>query len=189
MPASGIRGTYDIPVGSHLCLFYRRPKEFLKVTAAFLTAGLGEHELCVWVLPPPLTIPLAREALSHHNLNLTVLEATKQLQILPARDCFFHDGTFEVERALSRLASFSAVARQLGFSVVRAAGGPGTFLSDKRREAFMEYEHRATSIIADLPFIGLCCYDSHDCLATAMFDIMSAHPRALLRTHTGWTSF
>lgn len=53
MPASGVRGTHDIPLGSHLCLFYRRPKEFLQVTASFLRAGLTENELCVWVLPPP----------------------------------------------------------------------------------------------------------------------------------------
>ena len=69
MPASGIRGTHDIPLGSHLCLFYRRPQEFLHVTASFLKTGLAEHELCVWILPPPLTIPLALLQLSHLGLN------------------------------------------------------------------------------------------------------------------------
>ena len=39
MPASGIRGTHDILLGSHLCLFYRRLQEILHVTAAFLKAG------------------------------------------------------------------------------------------------------------------------------------------------------
>lgn len=69
MPPNGIRGTHDIPWGSHVCLFYRRPTEFLQVTAGFLQAGLAEHELCVWVLPPPLTIPLALQELSHHGFN------------------------------------------------------------------------------------------------------------------------
>ena len=32
MPAGGIPGTHDIPLGSHPCLFYRAPEEFLHVT-------------------------------------------------------------------------------------------------------------------------------------------------------------
>jgi hypothetical protein len=67
MPASGIRGTHNIPLGSHLCLFYRRPPEFLRVTASFLKAGLNENQLCVWV-PPPLIISLAIDELSAHGL-------------------------------------------------------------------------------------------------------------------------
>ena len=187
MPASGIRGTHDIPLGSHLCLFYRRPTEFLRVTASFLKAGLNENQLCVWVLPPPLTIPSALDELSCHGLNPSVLIATKQLQVVSSTECFFSDGIFEVERALSRMAAFPAMARQLGYSSVRAAGGPGSFPSEERRQAFMLYERQATAVIAEHPFIGLCCYASTECLVSNMFDIMSAHPKALLRTHSGWT--
>jgi hypothetical protein len=95
---------------------------------------------------------------------------------------------FYVEGALSRLAALPALARQLGYSSIRAVGGPGPFLSEGSRQAFMRYEHHATPIIADLPFIGLCCYATTDCLATDMVDIMTAHPRALLRTPAGWAS-
>jgi len=187
MPACGIRGTHDIPLGSHLCLFYRRPKEFLQVTASFLKAGLTEDALCVCIIPPPLTIPLALHELSHHGLNGPMLQATKQLQIMSAYD-WFSGGTFDVEGSLSRLAALPTLAYNLGYSSVRAVGGPGQFVSEACRQAFMCYERHATSIIAELPFIGLCCYATIDCLATNMFDIMSAHPRALLRTQTGWAS-
>ena len=187
MPASGIRGIYDIPVGSHLCAFYRNSKEFLQVTAAFLSVGLTHHELCVWVLPPPVTIPLALEELSCYGVDPSDLIATKQLQLVSSADCFLPDGNFEVKRALRQVAAFSAVARQLGYATVRAAGGPGPFLSEVHRQAFMIYEHHATKILAELRMIGLCCYDSNESLAIGMFDIMSAHPTALLQTHCGWT--
>ena len=187
MPASGIRGTHDIPLGSHLCLFYRRAQEFLHVTASFLKTGLAEHELCVWILPPPLTIPLALLQLSHLGLNGPVLQATKQLQLMSAQD-WFSGGAFNVEGALGRLAALPLLARQLGYVSVRAVGGPGQFVSEGCRQSFMCYERHATPIIAELPFIGLCCYTTTECLATDMFDIMSAHPRALLRTHAGWAS-
>jgi len=187
MPASGIDGTPDIPLGSHLCLFYRRPKEFLHVTASFLTAGLAEHELCVWVLPPPLTIPLALDELSHHGLSGPILQATKQLYIMSAHE-WVSGGTFNVEDSLSRLAALPTAARQLGYPSVRAVGGPGQFVSEACRQAFMCYERHATPIIAELHFIGLCCYATTDCLTTDMFDIMSAHPQALLRTQAGWVS-
>ena len=53
MPECGLPGTHEIPLGSHLCLFYRRPKEFLRVSTVFLEAGLTNNEMCIWVLPPP----------------------------------------------------------------------------------------------------------------------------------------
>lgn len=188
MPASGIRGTHDIPLGSHLCLFYRRPTEFLQVTASFLNAGLAEHELCIWILPPPLTIPLALDELLHHGLNSPVLQATEQLQIFSAKDWWFASGAFDVDQSLKRLTAVLSLARQLGYASVRAVGGPGTFISEDVRQAFLRYEHQATAIIEESPFVALCCYATSQCLATDMFDIMSAHPRALLWTHAGWSS-
>lgn len=187
MPVSGIRGTHEIPLGSHLCLFYRHPQEFLQVTASFLTAGLSDHELCVWVLPSPLTIPSALLELSRHGLDCALLQTSKQLQISSAQD-WYSSGTFNIKDSLGRLATLPALARKLGYASIRAAGGPGKFPSDAHRREFMRYEQKATPIIAELPFIGLCCYASTESLEADMFDIMSAHPRALLRTRTGWFS-
>jgi len=103
MPASGLHGTHAIPLGSHLCLFYRSPKEFLRVTASFLRAGLADQELCVWVLPPPLTISLAFAELSHQGEDGPVRQASQQLQIVSAQD-WFSCRTFTLEESLDRLA-------------------------------------------------------------------------------------
>ena len=119
MPASGIRGTHHIPLGSHLCLFYRDPLEFLQVTASFLTAGLAEQELCIWVLPPPLTLPLALNELAYHGVNGPRLQATQQLQITSAQD-WFSGGTFNAEDSFNQLAALPTLARQLGYASVRA---------------------------------------------------------------------
>lgn len=187
MPASGLHGAYDLPLGSHLCLFYRSPKEFLRVTASFVTAGLTNQELCVWVLPPPITIPVAFDELAHHGVDGRGLQATQQLQISSAQD-WYAESAFNVEESLRRLAVLPALACQRGYASVRAVGGPGLFVSEGLRQAFMRYERDATPLIAALPFIGLCCYASTACVATDVFDIMSAHPGALLRTHTGWAT-
>jgi hypothetical protein len=157
------------------------------VTASFLKAGLTENELCVWILPHPLTIHLATEELSRHGFDGARLQATKQLQLVTAHDCWFATPPFDVECSLMRLVSLSAMARQCGYASVRAAGGPGPFLSETSRQVFMRYEYQATEVISEHPCIGLCCYPwTH--LATDMFDIMSTHPGALVRTQTGWTS-
>ncbi|UVT20094.1 MAG: MEDS domain-containing protein [Nitrospira sp.] len=187
MPASGIRGTHDIPLGSHLCMFYRQPTELLQVTAAFLSAGLAEAELCLWILPPPLTIPLVLDELSTHDLNGPVLQATKQLFISSAED-WYGVGTFDVDDSLDRLADLPALASQLGYGSVRAVGGPGRFTSIESRQAFMRFERQATTLIAASPMIALCCYASIQSIATDMFDIMRAHPQALVRTQAGWAS-
>lgn len=189
MPASGLRGIPDIPLGSHHCTFYRQPKEFLRMSASFLKAGLINHEACVWILPSPVTLESAVHALSQHGLDSAELQATKQLQILSAHDCYFPSSLFDVDAALNRLVSLCVMARQLGYRSVRAAGGPGPFLSEGRRRAFMRYEQYATEVIARHPCIGLCCYPSPHCLpATEIFDIMSTHPKAFLRTHDGWAT-
>ena len=187
MRFSGIRGIHDIPLGSHLCLFYRSANQFLRVTASFVKAGLADHEMCVWILPPPLTTSLALNELLHHGLDGPSLQATKQLQVVSATD-WYVNGAFDVDHSLNQLSTLPAVAHQLGFASVRAVGGPGPFLSEKSRQAFMRYEQRVTETVADSPFIGLCCYASSNCVATDMFDIMSAHPRAFLHTPAGWTS-
>lgn len=188
MPRSGLRGIHAIPLGSHLCAFYREPKEFLRVTAAFLSAGLTDNELCVWIVPSPITIQLALAELSDHGLDGQRLQAMKQLQIEPAQDFWFSTSPFEVESSLRRVVSLSASARQLGYASVRAAGGPGPFLSDGSRQAFMRYEYQVTGVIVDHPCIVLCCYPSTHGSATEMFDIMSTHPTALVRTQNEWAT-
>ncbi|QPD02719.1 MAG: hypothetical protein Nkreftii_000493 [Candidatus Nitrospira kreftii] len=189
MPASGLRGIHDIPLGSHICTFYRQPKYFLRMSASFLKAGLINHEACVWILPSPVTLESAVHALSQHGLDAAELQATQQLQILLAHDYYFASSLFDVDAALNRLVSLCVMARQLGYRSVRAAGGPGPFLSEGRRRAFMRYEQHATEVIARHPGIGLCCYPSPHCLpATEIFDIMSTHPKAFLRTHDGWAT-
>ncbi|MGZ8382958.1 MAG: MEDS domain-containing protein [Nitrospira sp.] len=188
MGASGLPGIHAIPLGSHLCAFYRTPKELLRMTASFVSAGLTDNELCVWVLPTPVTIPLALAELSRHGLDGQWLQATKQLQIVSADDYWFSTTPFDVERSLMRLVSVSTLADQLGYTSVRMVGGPGPFLSDGTRQAFMRYEQEVTAIIAEHPCIGLCCYPSAPGVATQMFDIMSTHPGALVRTHAGWAT-
>ncbi len=189
MPTSGLRGIHDIPLGSHLCTFYRQPKEFLRMSASFLKAGLINHEICIWILPSPVTLQSAVHELSQHGVDSAALQATKQLQILSAHDYYFSTSIFDVDAALNRLVSLFVMARQLGYRSVRGVSGPGPFLSEGRRRAFMRYEQQVTEVIARHAGIGLCCYLSPQCLsATEMFDIMSTHSKALLRTHDGWAT-
>jgi hypothetical protein len=140
-------------------------------------------------LPSAVTLQSAIHELSRHGVDGAELQATKQLQILSAHDYYFSTSIFDVDAALNRLVSLFAMARQLGYRSVRGVSGPGPFLSEGRRRAFMRYEQQVTEVIARHAGIGLCCYLSPQCLsATEMFDIMSTHSKALLRTHDGWAT-
>lgn len=187
MAISGLPGIHEIPLGSHLCTFYQRPHDFLRLTASFVKAGLVTDELCVWILPPPLTTRLAIRELEQQGFDSEAFKDTHQLQILTARAWYARD-TFTVEAALDRLAALPAVARQRGYAGIRAVGGPGRFASKAFRQEFMRYERQLTAILSEQPAIGLCCYPSTQEFVTDMFDIMHAHPTAFLRTHTAWES-
>ncbi|UVT17431.1 MAG: MEDS domain-containing protein [Nitrospira sp.] len=160
-------------------------RRVVAVAAAFLSAGLAKEESCLWILPPPLTISSALDELAHHGLDGSALLAAEQLHISSA-EYRYGDGTFDVDDSLDRLAALPARARQLGYVSVRAAGGPKPFTSIESRQAFMRYEHQATTIIAASPMIALCCQASIQSLEADTFKIMRAHPQTLLRTHTGW---
>jgi hypothetical protein len=184
MPISGLRGIHEIPLGSHLCTFYRRPQDFLGMTASFVKAGLTADELCVWILPPPLTKRLALKELEQQGVNGSMLRDRKQLQIVTAHD-WYSRATFTVEASLDRLAALASLVRRRGYASVRAVGGPGPFASEAFRQAFMCYERQVTAVLSKQASIGLCCYPAQEWV-TDMFDIMSGHPKALLRTMSGW---
>jgi len=139
------------------------------------------------VLPPPVTIPLAFSALLRHGLNGPMLQASQQLQIISAQE-WYSSGSFDVQESLHRLEALPVFARKCGYARVRAAGGPGKFVSEPSRQAFLRYERHVTPLLKALPLVGLCCYASSECVATDMFDIMSAHPQTLIRTQAGWGS-
>jgi hypothetical protein len=187
MAISGLRGVPEIRLGSHLCAFYRGPQEFLRMTASFVKAGLMANELCVWILPRPLTTRLATKELARQGLDSPAFQAIKQLRIMTAQDWYSKD-TFTAEAALERLAALPSLVRQLGYARVRVVGGPGRFPSEPFRQAFMRYERELTGIISTQAAIGLCCYPSAQEFLTDMLDIMSTHPTALLHTHRAWVS-
>jgi hypothetical protein len=134
-----------------------------------------------------MSILVALDELSNHGLNGPALQATTQLQISSTGD-WYGDSAFDIDHSLKRLAALPPRASQLGYAGVRVVGGPGPFTSIELRQAFMRYEHQASTLIAASPMIALCCYASIQSLETDMIDIMRAHPQALVRTQAGWAS-
>lgn len=97
MPISGLRGIHEIPLGLISVHFIDVPQDFLGMTASFVKAGLTADELCVWILPPPLTKRLALKELEQQGVNGSMLRDRKQLQIVTAHDLFsghLHSGSF-----------------------------------------------------------------------------------------------
>lgn len=60
---SPLEASLQLQWGAQLCRFYRSQEELLELVVAFFKQGLKDHERCIWVVSPPLTLENAHEAL------------------------------------------------------------------------------------------------------------------------------
>jgi len=81
---TGIDGIGAVRWGTRLCQFYEDPAEMLRLVGSFLRAGLENHEMCVWALPPSMSPQDAVNALRDMVPDLPQRIAAHAVAVLPA---------------------------------------------------------------------------------------------------------
>ncbi|ALA59232.1 MEDS domain-containing protein [Nitrospira moscoviensis] len=186
MPYCGLDRAGEIGWGSHRCLFYRFPAQLAQVTAAYVHAGLQARELCVWVTTAPVTPASAQEALARLGCDAARYVRSGQLQLVPHEAWYLENGRFDKARMLAKWEVPMRRAESEGYAGLRITGDPAWLNSEEERRAFMEYERDATDLLARSRVVALCTYAASRCSPTDMFDIMAAHPSALVPSAAGW---
>ncbi len=187
MRSSGLQGADGIPWGAHLCMFYRSRAELVQVTASFVQAGLAENELCLWIIPAPLSHTQAQRALEDGGVNVTQHTSRQQLLLVPQAEWYMENGRFNADQAAAKWQDAMGIATGKGFAGVRVAGGPGKFSSPEAQQAFLAYERQTTTLMNHQRFLALCTYPTAEFADSDMFQIMAAHPSALVHSPShGW---
>jgi hypothetical protein len=158
----------DLGPGDHACLVYDSFEDRDERLLAFLLAGLAEDERLIYVddgTNPGVIVALSQQA------------KPGQLIVLGDEEAYLLGGEFDPGHVLEtfRVAVDSSVA--MGFSAVRAAGGPPVALtSNGYSHGLPAYERDASTLFGGGRLSAICAYDVRRTSPASLVGIVDAHP-------------
>jgi hypothetical protein len=164
-----------VPRGSHLCAFFSGPAERDKIIMPFLADGIRAGHKCICIAESLSPDEVLDRLGSHVDLGWAV--QTGQLELGTPADSYLRSGRFHADDMLSYWGEAATAASDGGFGLVRAMGEmPSAMDNPEGRAAWLRYEARVNSIIADLPEVVLCLYDLRGSGAKMLMDTLRTHP-------------
>jgi hypothetical protein len=97
---SGLDIVGDVPWGTHFCHFYQTKEDLMDIVVPYFKAGLENNELCVWIIPQPLEVEEAKEALRKSVPDLDIYLDKGQIEIIPHNEWYFENVAFSSKRIL-----------------------------------------------------------------------------------------
>jgi hypothetical protein len=117
-------------------------------------------------------------ALAARGVDVDAETKAGRLTIVAARDAFFGDGTFDVERAIAGVQALAEQAAKDGFARVRFSVEM-TYLLAKVPgiEHGPEFEARANEeVFAKFPFVCICSFNGARDQSEILTDVLETHP-------------
>ena len=185
MRSAGIDVVGDIPWGTHFCLFYDTKADLLETLVCYCKAGLQSQEFCLWVVAPPVTREDALEALRQAVPSFDRYLPDGGIEIVPARDWYLQDGTFDLNRVIAGWNEALRRASARGYVGVRVTGDTA-WLERKHWKDFCEYEDALNESIANQRLAVLCTYPLAACGAQEILDVARTHEFAVTKRRGSW---
>jgi PAS domain S-box-containing protein len=170
------------PWGTHFCHFYETTDDLLDTLVPYFRAGLKRREFCVWVIADPLTEADARRALGH------TVTSSGDIEILPAREWYLEDGTFNPKRVKDGWNDKLVAALGRGYEGLRVAGQI-SWLPATQWKAFCDYEKALSESLTDQPTTMLCAYHVGARGVAEILDVARTHHFSLARRQEQWEVF
>jgi PAS domain S-box-containing protein len=176
------------PWGTHLCQFYETKDDLLGTLLPYFKAGLASNEHCVWVISNPLTATEATAALRQAVAAVDRHLAERSIEIVPAREWYFEDDTFDPTSAMKRWKEKLASALERGYDGLRVAGQL-SWLSATQWKGLCDYEKALDESVSNQPMIVLCTYPVGTTGAAEILAVTRTHRVSLARRHAQWEAF
>ena len=171
--------------GSHFCHFFKTADDLSETLLPYFKAGLEQNDVCIWVTAKPYEKSRALSQLNTHVADLQRCLASGQLQVFGHEEWYATHGAksrTEVARAWVA-AKDDAINR--GYRALRLTGNTA-FLERTDWDGFMEYESILREAFDRQKLLALCSYNSDQCDADAVLDVVQAHDFALSRRQARW---
>jgi PAS domain S-box-containing protein len=185
MRKTGVDVVGDMPWGTHFCLFYETTADLLETSVSYCKAGLESQEFCLWVVAEPLAVEEATRALKRAVPDLDRYLSDHSIEIVAARDWYFPDGKFDLNRVIGGWNQKLAHASARGYAGVRVTGDTA-WLEKKDWKDFCEYEESLNQAVANQRLAVLCTYPLAACGAAEILDVVRTHQFAVTKRRGGW---
>src|SRR5216684_493969 len=185
MRKTGVDVVGDVPWGTHFCLFYETTADLLETSVSYCKAGLESQEFCLWVIAEPLAVDEATGALRRAVPDLERYLSDRSIEIVAARDWYFPDGQFDLNRVIGGWSQKLAHASARGYAGVRVTGDTA-WLKKKDWKNFCEYEESLNQAVANQRLAVLCTYPLAACGAAEILDVVRTHQFAVTKRRGAW---
>lgn len=162
----------------HAALLYWRSNELLQSVVPYLIAGLAAGDKVVYVADD-LPLDRIRAELQSAGVDVDAAASSGKLVLTTAKDAFFGDGRFDVERALANVRGLAEEAKAAGFARVRFSVEMTYLLADVPGiERGIEFESRANDeVFAQYPFVCICSFNASRAVGSEIIgDVLATHP-------------
>jgi C4-dicarboxylate-specific signal transduction histidine kinase len=185
MRKTGVDVVGDMPWGTHFCLFYETKEDLLETLVSYCKAGLESQEFCLWVVADPVTEEDARRALKRAVPDCDRYLADQSIEIVTARDWYFRDGVFDLNKVINGWNEKLSRASAKGYAGVRVTGDTA-WLEKKDWKDFCEYEEALNQAVANQRLAVLCTYRLGACGAAEILDVVRTHQFAVTKRRGEW---
>jgi len=185
MRKTGVDVVGDMPWGTHFCLFYETKADLLETLVSYCKAGLENQEFCLWVVAEPLAVEEATRALEQAVPDFDRYLSDQSIEIVAARDWYFPEGQFDLNRVIGGWNQKLADASAKGYAGVRVTGDTA-WLEKKDWKDFCEYEESLNHACANQRLAVLCTYPLAACGAAEILDVVRAHQFAVINRRGCW---
>jgi hypothetical protein len=159
LPVAADKALLDMPWGSHICQFYKRKEDLVKMLVPYFKQGLEKNDACVWLVGD-LTVEEARSALAAVVPGLERYMAKGQMQIRHYTELYTNpNGTVKPADELSeQFAEMGSTVRAKGFAGLRASGSVSWVNNEESMARFMDYETKVHCAIQGSRMMAVCTY-------------------------------
>ncbi|HCC46906.1 MAG TPA: hypothetical protein DEQ38_02125 [Elusimicrobia bacterium] len=182
---SGIPLLGAVPWGTHFCQFYGAKQDLLDILVPYFAAGLKNNEFCMWITSDPLQPMEAERALSRAVPGLAECKRRGQIEILRHDQWYTRSGRFNAPQVLKGWLNKEAWALANGYCGLRAAGSI-SWLKDRDRRAFLDYERMVDIAIGEHRMLAICSYSLEKCPLPDIIEVLDTHEFALVRSRGAW---
>ncbi|HEX4785346.1 MAG TPA: MEDS domain-containing protein, partial [Candidatus Sulfotelmatobacter sp.] len=155
------------------------------MTVSYCKAGLENNEFCLWVVAEPLEVEDGKRALRAAIPDLDRYLGDHSIEIVAARDWYLQGGTFDLDRVITAWNQKLAHASVRGYAGLRVTGDI-SWLQDKDRKDFCEYEELLNQAVANQTLSILCTYPLAACGAAEILDVVRTHQFAVTKRRGSW---
>lgn len=178
------RAVDELRPGDHVCLRFDSDEDYAATLASSVATGLtrGERVLSV---SGDVPVEWLRGAVADRGLPAEALLESGQLVLDDARTVLGNGGSFDGDAVAEgyRLAAEQAVAD--GYSALRVMADLGWAVGGLVSPGqLIDFEWRADRMIADLPLVALCGYDTRAAPPEAAEQVCAVHPACAHDTRT-----